>query len=106
MYPEDEKSPLTKLGNVAKAYREVGPYLGLGLQLAATIVVFLLIGKWLDGLLGTSPILMVVGAFIGAVAGMYAFLKTVISLSKKEAARRKAGRGQVPDSDASRDREN
>lgn len=91
MHPENEKSPLSKFGSVAKAYRDVGPYLGLGLQLAATIVVFFLIGKWLDGVFATSPILMAVGGIIGAAAGLYAFLKTVISLSKKQMERRRTG---------------
>lgn len=32
----------------AKSLRDVGPYLGLGLQLAATIVLMVLLGSWLD----------------------------------------------------------
>lgn len=91
MDPEEEKTALGKLGSVAKAYREVGPYLGLGLQLATIILVFFLVGKWLDGLFGTSPILMVVGGFMGAIVGLYSFLKTVISLNKKRAERQKLG---------------
>lgn len=92
MHGEDEKSAVGKFGNIAKAYREIGPYLGLGLQLAVTIVVFFLVGRWLDGVFETSPILMVVGGFIGAAAGLYSFLRTVLSLSKKHSGHRETGR--------------
>ncbi len=103
MQPQVEKS---SLGNFAKAYREAGPYLGLGLQLAATIVIFLLIGKWLDGEFNTSPVLMVVGGFIGAVAGLYSFLKTVISLNKKQMERRKTDLERSRNREAPLDRRN
>ena len=103
MQPQVEKS---SVGNLAKAYREVGPYLGLGLQLAATIVIFLLIGKWLDGEFNTSPVLMAVGGFIGAVAGLYSFLKTVISLNKKQMERRKTDLERSRNREAPLDRRN
>ncbi|MFQ5798839.1 MAG: AtpZ/AtpI family protein [Bacteroidota bacterium] len=104
MHPDDERSTPGKLGSVAKAYREVGPYLGLGLQLAVTIVFFFLVGKWLDGVFSTTPILMVVGGFVGAVVGLYSFLKTVISLNKKQAERRKADSERSGDRATSLDR--
>ncbi len=44
---------------------------GVGLQFAASILVFLFLGKWLDGKLGTAPWLMVIGVFLGAAGGMY-----------------------------------
>jgi len=44
---------------------------GVGLQFAASILVFLFIGKWLDGRLGTTPWLMVIGVFLGAAGGFY-----------------------------------
>ncbi len=103
MQPQVEKS---SVGSLAKTYREVGPYLGLGLQLAATIVIFLLVGKWLDGEFNTSPVLMVVGVFIGAVAGLYSFLKTVISLNKKQMERRKADLERSRSREAPLDRRN
>lgn len=68
---------------IAQSYREIGPYLGLGLQLAATMVFFFFIGKWGDDYLGTQPILTISGAFLGAFAGIYNFIKTVLNLNKK-----------------------
>lgn len=82
--PPAEKSPSTGFTSLARTYRDVAPYLGLGIQLAATIVVCFFLGRWLDQVLNTTPWLMILGAFIGAVGGLYNFLKTVIELGKKE----------------------
>ena len=40
-------------------------YAGVGLHFAATIAVFGWGGYWLDGKLGTLPLFLVVGAFLG-----------------------------------------
>jgi len=50
---------------------EVARYSGLGLQLAASVTLFMLGGSWVDGKLGTSPLLTVLGAFAGGAAGFY-----------------------------------
>lgn len=44
---------------------------GLGVQLVISILLFLYLGKWLDGKLGTDPFLLVVGVFVGAAVGIY-----------------------------------
>jgi len=59
-------------------YKEVGPYVGLGLQLAVTVTVMVFVGIWLDGQFETKPILTVVFAFFGVFAGMYTFIKSVL----------------------------
>lgn len=56
--------------------RDVGPpdvasYLGHGLTLAASTLLFLWLGTKADGWLGTEPWLALVGAFVGAGAGFY-----------------------------------
>jgi F0F1-type ATP synthase assembly protein I len=71
-------------GDMARVYREMGPYLGLGTQLALSIIVFLFIGRWVDGQLKTEPAFMLVGAFMGAVGGFYHLIKTVIQLGEKK----------------------
>ena len=48
--------------------REAGPYLGLGAQLAGSLLVFVAIGYWADRLLGTGPWLLVVCVMLGMVA--------------------------------------
>lgn len=64
-------------------YKEVGPYLGLGTQLAASIVLMFFLGKWLDGKLDTFPWLTILLAFFGGAAGLYNFIKAVLNLNKK-----------------------
>jgi len=65
-------------------YREIGPYLGLGLQLAVTVTVMAFIGIWLDNQFETKPILTVVFAFLGVFAGMYTFIKSALKAGKDE----------------------
>jgi F0F1-type ATP synthase assembly protein I len=45
-----------------------GPYLGLGLQLAGTMVVYILLGYLADRWLGTDPWLLLAGAGLGMLA--------------------------------------
>jgi F0F1-type ATP synthase assembly protein I len=67
-----------------QSYRDSAPYLTLGIQLAATVVIFFLIGWWLDTHNNTSPTYQLVGVLIGSVGGMIKFLKSATELSKKE----------------------
>ena len=67
-----------KIKGTSNFYREVGPYLGLGLQLAVTVTVMVFIGIWLDGHFETKPVLTLIFAFLGIFAGMYAFIKSVL----------------------------
>ncbi|MCU7496721.1 MAG: AtpZ/AtpI family protein [Ignavibacteria bacterium] len=66
-----------------KKYAEIGPYLGLGVQLAASIVLMFFLGYWLDGKLGTSPILTIIMSFLGGFAGIYNVIKTVLQINRK-----------------------
>ncbi|MEG8948099.1 AtpZ/AtpI family protein [Rosettibacter firmus] len=68
---------------IAETYRNLGPYLGLGTQLAATIILMFFIGRWLDNIFNTSPILMLIFSFLGCFAAVYNFIKTVLKLNKK-----------------------
>lgn len=63
-------------------------YSGLGVQLAATIIIFFFIGYWLDGVLDTKPILMLVFTFIGFGGAFYNFFLTVQELSRKDKEKR------------------
>ncbi len=51
--------------------RAAGQYLGYGLQWALATALFLFLGWFADGWLGTKPLLTIVGAFVGAGAGFY-----------------------------------
>jgi len=67
-------------------------YLTMGMQLALSVIVFFFLGRWLDGMLETSPWLMIVGLALGIVGGFIKFFTTAVSLGRKangEAERRR-----------------
>jgi F0F1-type ATP synthase assembly protein I len=64
--------------------RQAGPYLTMGIQLAAGIVIFFLIGWWLDTRYETSPTFKLIGLTVGSIGGMVKFIKSAIELGKKE----------------------
>ncbi len=80
-----EKGPLER----TRIYREVGPYLGIGIEFVAAILLCLFVGRWLDGKFGTDPAFMLVGAFVGATAGFVAFIRTAMKMQEKEGSAKK-----------------
>jgi ATP synthase protein I len=58
--------------------RASGQYMGLGLTWALSVLLFLGVGAWLDSKLGTEPILMILGAFVGAGAGFYSLYYHIV----------------------------
>ena len=64
--------------------RELGRFTGLGLTWALSVLLFLLIGYWLDGRLGTLPWLTMVGAFVGAAGGFLSLYKALTAASRAE----------------------
>ena len=71
-----------KLKNINKVYKEIGPYIGLGMQLAVTVTVMVFLGIWLDEKFKLSPILTIVFACLGVFAGLYNFIKSVLKSGK------------------------
>lgn len=63
--------------------RVSGQYMGLGLTWALSVLLFLGIGAWLDSKLGTRPILMILGAFVGAGAGFYSLYYHIVIEPRK-----------------------
>jgi ATP synthase protein I len=68
----------------SKTTREIGSYLGLGTQLAATIILMFFLGRWLDQKFETEPILTLLFAIFGGFAGMYNFIKQVLNLNRRK----------------------
>jgi F0F1-type ATP synthase assembly protein I len=58
--------------------RASGQFMGLGLTWALSVLLFLGIGAWIDSKLGTSPFLLILGAFIGAGAGFYSLYYHIV----------------------------
>jgi len=71
-------------------------FAGVGLQFAASIILFLFVGQWLDRKLGTAPWLLIVGVFLGAGVGFYSLYRKLMAAQAREEAARKARRNGVP----------
>ncbi|MGA2623983.1 MAG: AtpZ/AtpI family protein [Bacteroidota bacterium] len=84
----DEKRTEGESGVFSKAFRVAGPLFGIGIQLAAAVVMMFFVGRWLDQRWGTTPWMMLVGTMVGAAAGFYQFIKTVNDVNKRESEKR------------------
>jgi F0F1-type ATP synthase assembly protein I len=58
--------------------RASGQFMGHGLTWALSVLLFLGIGAWLDSKLGTTPFLLIAGAFVGGAAGFYSLYYHVV----------------------------
>ena len=68
--------------------QEAGPFLGLGLQVAGGLLVFVALGYFADGYLGTTPWGLVAGAVLGMI-GVVALLVRVSNEATAQAAARR-----------------
>ena len=71
-------------------------FAGIGLQFALSILIFALLGVWLDRRLGTSPWLLLICVFGGASAGFYSMYRKITASQRRDAerlARQRAGGG-------------
>ena len=69
-----------------------GEYAGFGLQFAASIVLFLYLGQWLDRKLGTAPWLLLACVFLGAGGSFYGMYRKLMAAQARDEAARKAKR--------------
>ena len=58
--------------------RASGQFMGHGMTLALAVLLFMGVGAWLDTKVGTAPILMVIGAFVGGGAGFYRLYNHIV----------------------------
>lgn len=56
-------------------------YAGLGIQLAVSLLVFVLVGQWADRKLGTNGVITILAAFLGFGGTMYSLIR---SLNRKD----------------------
>jgi ATP synthase protein I len=64
-------------------------FMGLGLQFVLSLLLFLYIGKWVDGKLGTSPWFLILGVFTGATAAFYSMYRKLKAVERQEEAQDK-----------------
>ena len=69
--------------------QDLAPYVGLGSQLAASVIGCGLLGWWLDGKCGTTPWLTIGLGFFGAVAGMTHFIRAAMRANADDPSRNK-----------------
>ena len=70
--------PLIKVDN------KVAQYSGLGITLTVTILIFFWIGKWIDGMAGTTVVFTLIMTFIGFAAGFYSFYLNIKKLTEED----------------------
>lgn len=76
----------TSEDNVARSW---GKYAGIGIQFAASIVLFLYVGQWVDSKLGSDPWGVILGVFTGAGAAFYSmYSRLMADLRREEEARK------------------
>ncbi len=61
-----------------------GQFTGFGLTWALSVLLFLLGGWWLDGKVGTAPLFMILGAFLGGAAGFYSLYRHIVAISREQ----------------------
>lgn len=70
----------------------VGSFAGAGLQFAITLVIFLFAGQWIDKKLGSSPIFLLAGVFIGGAGAFYSMYRRLTAAQKADDERRRIER--------------
>lgn len=69
-------------------------YLGVGVQFAAAILLFLWLGQWADRKLGTAPWLLLLGVFVGAAAGFYSLYRQLVVVPRERQRRERRERDE------------
>jgi F0F1-type ATP synthase assembly protein I len=67
-------------------------FAGAGLQFAVSIVAFLLLGQWADRKLGTSPVFLLLGVFIGGAGAFYSMYRKITAAQRADDERRRRER--------------
>jgi F0F1-type ATP synthase assembly protein I len=76
----DEKSP----GKPSSGGLSGAEFAGVGLQLAAAILVFLFVGQWLDHKLGTAGLFTIAGVFIGGGGAFYNMYRKITAAQRRD----------------------
>lgn len=61
---------------------------GFGLQFAGSIILFVFVGEWLDKRLGTAPLFLIIGAFLGAGGSFYSMYRKLMASQKNDEKRK------------------
>lgn len=72
-----EEKPSQRRG-WARALQDAGPFLGMGIGLAITVLLGLAVGYWVDQRLGTEPLFFLLGGLFGVAAAGYHLYRTAV----------------------------
>ena len=81
MTRDDEERFPEKFG---RSVRAISDYMGIGLQIALSFALFVLLGFWADSKLGTSPLLLLAGVLLGMLGMALVLMKVVRQANKKK----------------------
>ena len=59
-------------------------FAGIGLQFAASVLLFGYAGQWLDRRLGTGPLLLIIGVFLGAGGAFYSMYRKLMAAQEAQ----------------------
>lgn len=59
-------------------------FAGAGIQFAATLVLFVFLGSWLDKRFGTAPLFILLGVLVGGGGGFYSLYRKVVTAQKAD----------------------
>lgn len=62
-------------------------YAGVGIQFAIAIVLFALGGNWLDERVGSSPLFLILGVFVGGAAAFYSMYRKLMAAQHRSEKR-------------------
>ena len=88
----DDRSIRPKSEKPGKDELNISSFAGVGLQFAISIVAFLFLGQWVDRKLGSSPVFLLAGVFIGGGAAFYSMYRRLTAAQKADDERRKRER--------------
>ena len=86
--PDRQQKTNLKKESASNISRSFAPFLTLGFQLAAAVVVFILLGHWCDKKFGIEPFGKLGGLLVGCTGGFIKFFKTVASITADEEKQR------------------
>ena len=58
-------------------------FAGFGIQFVVALLLFLYAGKWVDRQLGTGPLFLVLGVFLGAGASFYSMYRGLTGAQRR-----------------------
>lgn len=90
--PRDARPQPTHAPRSAQTALSASEFAGVGVQFAATLLVFVFAGVWLDKRLHSSPWFVLICVFVGAAAGFYSMYSKVMAAQRRDTARLDAER--------------